>query len=119
MLLVFKWVKMKKKEISCHVETTIAVIGGKWKPWILWHLYEGPCRYGELRSKTPGITGKMLTQQLHELERDGIIERKAFDEKVPRVEYSFTRYGESLRPLLKKMCLWGDKYAKRARKQNI
>ena len=60
----------KTDEIHCHVETAIRVIGGKWKPWILWHLYDGIRRYGELRRLTPGITGKMLAQQLRELERD-------------------------------------------------
>jgi DNA-binding HxlR family transcriptional regulator len=100
-------------EIRCHVETAIAVIGGKWKPWILWHLYDGVRRYGELRRLTPGITGKMLTQHLRELERDGVVERRSFTGKVPKVEYSFTKYGETLRPILKELCQWGDKHGER------
>jgi DNA-binding HxlR family transcriptional regulator len=103
--------KMKQTNIHCHVETAIAVVGGKWKPWILWHLYDGVRRYGELRRLTPGITGKMLTQHLRELERDGVVERKVYDQKVPKVEYSFTKYGETMRPLLKELCQWGGKHA--------
>ncbi len=103
---------MKPKKNVCHVETTIGVIGGKWKPWILWHLYDGAHRYGELRRLTPGITSKMLTQQLQELEHDGIIDRNEFEEKIARVEYCFTQYGKSLRPLLKQLCRWGDKHIK-------
>jgi DNA-binding HxlR family transcriptional regulator len=101
---------MKPNKIHCHVETAIAVVGGKWKPWILWHLYDDVCRYGELRRSTPGITGKMLTQHLRELENDGVVERKVYVQKVPKVEYSFTKYGETLRPLLKELCDWGAKH---------
>jgi DNA-binding HxlR family transcriptional regulator len=102
-----------KKSIECHVEIAVGVIGGKWKPWILWHLYDGVQRYGELRKRTPGITGKMLTQQLRELERDGIVQRTVYREKVPRVEYSFTAYGETLRPVLKLLCQWGGTHGER------
>jgi DNA-binding HxlR family transcriptional regulator len=102
---------MKPNKIECHVETAIAVIGGKWKPWILWHLYDGVRRYGELRRLTPGITGKMLTQHLRELENDGVVERKIYSQKVPKVEYSFTKYGETLRPALKELCIWGGRHA--------
>jgi DNA-binding HxlR family transcriptional regulator len=105
---------MKPDKIHCHVETAIAVVGGKWKPWILWHLYDGVRRYGELRRLTPGITGKMLTQQLRELENDGVVERKIYREKIPKVEYSFTKYGETLRPLLKELCQWGAKHGERS-----
>lgn len=104
---------MKPDKIHCHVEVAISVIGGKWKPWILWRLYDGVQRYGELRRLTPGITGKMLTQHLRELERDGIVERKVYAEKPLRVEYSFTAYGETLRPLLKELCDWGCKHGER------
>ncbi|MGD0813817.1 MAG: helix-turn-helix domain-containing protein [Verrucomicrobiota bacterium] len=107
--------KLKKQnEIRCHVETAIAVVGGKWKPWILWHLYDGVRRYGELRRLTPGITGKMLTQHLRELENDGVVDRKIYRQKVPKVEYSFTKYGETLRPLLKELCQWGAKHGERS-----
>lgn len=103
----------KPADDPCPVETAIAVIGGKWKPRILWRLYDGVRRYGELRRLTPGITGKMLTQHLRELERDGVVERTVFAEKVPRVEYSFTQYGETLRPVLMALCDWGSKHVNR------
>jgi DNA-binding HxlR family transcriptional regulator len=108
----------KQDEIHCHVETAIAVVGGKWKPWILWRLYDGVRRFGELQHLTPGITRKMLTQHLRELERDGIVGRKVYAEKVPRVEYSFTKHGETLRPLLKELCDWGSKHGKYVSAQN-
>ena len=94
-------------EIVCHVEAAIAVIGGKWKPWILWRLYDRVRRFGELQRLTPGITHKMLTQHLRELERDGVVRRKVYEQKSPKVEYSFTPYGETLRPILKSLCDWG------------
>ena len=100
----------KQNDIHCHVETAIAVIGGKWNPWILWRLYDGVRRFGELRRLTPGITRKMLTQHLRELERDGVVGRKVYAEKLPKVEYSFTKYGDTLRPLLKELCDWGFKH---------
>ena len=103
---------MKPGKIHCHVGTAVAVIGGKWKPWILWHLYDGVRRYGELRRLTPGITGKMLAQHLRELERDGVVERTVYAEKSPKVEYAFTKYGETLRPVLKELCVWGGKHGK-------
>ena len=87
----------------------------KWKPWILWHLYDGVRRYGELRMRlTPGINGKMLARHLRELERDDIVERKVYPEKVPRVEYSFTEHGETLRPALKELCDWGARHGQRS-----
>jgi DNA-binding HxlR family transcriptional regulator len=94
----------------CPVETTLGVIGGKWKPLILWRLNEGVCRFLELQRFMPGITRKMLTQHLRELERDGVVARKVYGEIPPRVEYSLTPHGASLRPLLKSMCDWGRKH---------
>ncbi len=91
----------------CPVETTLAVLGGKWKPLILWRLHEGARRFLELQRLIPGITRKMLTQHLRELERDGIVARKIYGEIPPRVEYSLTRHGSTLRPLLRRMCDWG------------
>ena len=107
-VLAFNVIAMKNQpEILCHCETAVNVIGGKWKPWILWRLYDGVRRFGELQRLTPGITHKMLTQHLRELERDGVVQRQVFDEKPARVEYSFTNYGESLRPVLEALCHWG------------
>jgi DNA-binding HxlR family transcriptional regulator len=95
----------------CPVEVTLAVIGGKWKPLILWHLYEGGVRrFLELQRMIPGITRKMLTQHLRELERDGVVARQIFDEMPLRVEYSLTKYGRTLRPLMRVLSDWGSKH---------
>jgi DNA-binding HxlR family transcriptional regulator len=95
----------------CPVEVTLSVIGGKWKPLILWHLSEGGVRrFLELQRTIPGITRKMLTQHLRELERDGIVARQIFDEMPLRVEYSLTKYGQTLRPLMRVLCDWGSKH---------
>jgi DNA-binding HxlR family transcriptional regulator len=95
----------------CPVEVTLSVIGGKWKPLILWHLSEGGVRrFLELQRTIPGITRKMLTQHLRELERDGIVARQIFDEMPLRVEYSLTKYGQTLRPLMRVLCDWGAKH---------
>jgi DNA-binding HxlR family transcriptional regulator len=95
----------------CPVEVTLSVIGGKWKPLILWHLYEGGVRrFLELQRMIPGITRKMLTQHLRELERDGVVARKIFNEMPLRVEYSLTKYGRTLRPLMRVLSDWGSKH---------
>jgi DNA-binding HxlR family transcriptional regulator len=92
----------------CPVEVTLSVIGGKWKPLILWHLGEGGVRrFLQLQRMIPGITRKILTRHLRELERDGIVARKIFNEMPLRVEYSLTKYGQTLRPLLRELCHWG------------
>lgn len=90
------------------VETTLNVIGGKWKLLILWHLAIASRRYGQLRRLIPGITEKMLVQQLRELEADEIIGRNVFDEVPPRVEYFLTLHGRTLEPALQILCLWGE-----------
>lgn len=98
---------------TCTTETvgvTLRVIGGKWKPLILWHLNEKPVRFGELMRKMPGITQKMLTQQLRELEDDGLVIRKLYPEVPPRVEYSLSDYGKTLGPVLQAMSDWGRKH---------
>ena len=95
----------------CPVEVTLSVIGGKWKPLILWHLYEGGARrFLELQRMIPGITRKMLTEHLRELERDGVVARKIFNEMPLRVEYSLTKYGRTLRPLMHVLADWGSKH---------
>lgn len=90
------------------VEATLEVIGGKWKPIILCHLGNGAIRTGELRRKIPTITQKMLTQQLRELEQDGIVHRKIYNQVPPKVEYSLTEEGKSLRDILVAMSVWGE-----------
>ena len=97
--------------INCEKELTLAVIGGKWKLIILWHLgMEGTKRFSELKKLIPHITQKMLTNQLRELEEDKLIFRKVYPVVPPRVEYSLTEHGESLMPVLKMMYSWGQNY---------
>jgi DNA-binding HxlR family transcriptional regulator len=95
---------------GCPVTTTLNVIGGKWKPLILWTISEQTVRFGELRNAIPGITQKMLTQQLRELEADGIIDRKVYPVVPPKVEYRITEYGQSLNTILNAMADWGYKH---------
>jgi DNA-binding HxlR family transcriptional regulator len=96
---------------QCPVEITLSVIGGKWKAVILWHLSHKTLRFSQLRRRLPGVTQKMLTQQLRELERDGLLHREVFAEVPPRVEYSLTDLGWTLKPLLSRMCEWGKKFS--------
>jgi DNA-binding HxlR family transcriptional regulator len=98
-----------EEDIDCyiHVTATIQAIGGRWKMLILWHLEEGPRRYNELRRLIPGVSQKMLSQQLKELEQDGLIGRKVYPEMPPRVEYIMTDYGKTLRPIFDSMYDWG------------
>lgn len=93
---------------ECPTEAALAVIGGRWKVPILWHLRCGTLRFGELSRLLSGVTQKMLTQQLRELERDGIVHRRVFPEVPPRVEYSLTELGSSLSPLLDALSTWGE-----------
>jgi DNA-binding HxlR family transcriptional regulator len=92
------------------VGVTLKVLGGKWKLLILWHIKNGTSRFGELMKNMPGITQKMLTQDLRQLEDDGIISRKVFAEIPPRVEYKLTEYGRTLDPVLEKISEWGSKH---------
>jgi DNA-binding HxlR family transcriptional regulator len=100
-------------ERNCPVGLTTDIIGGKWKPLILFHLQDKTRRFGELQKLIPETTKKMLTQRLRELERDGIIRRKVYAQVPPRVEYSLTRHGQSLRPILELMSAWGKKHRTR------
>lgn len=101
------------EEFYCPVKLTADIIGGKWKPMILFYLEGGTQRFGELRKMIPGMTKKMLTQHLRELERDGIIHREVYAVVPPKVEYSLTKHGESLKPILKLMSAWGTKHRSR------
>ncbi len=92
----------------CPVTATISVIGGKWKSIILWILFQETRRFSELKRMIPKITQKMLTQQLRELERDGIVHREVYPVVPPKVEYSLTAHGRSLAPILQAMADWGE-----------
>jgi DNA-binding HxlR family transcriptional regulator len=91
----------------CPVETGLELIGGRWKARILWKLYNGTLRFGELRRGLPGITEKMLAQQLKELEHDQLIVRTQYPEMPPRVEYALSEFGRSLTPVLEALKQWG------------
>ncbi|WP_344427264.1 helix-turn-helix domain-containing protein [Amycolatopsis minnesotensis] len=94
----------------CDVEVALAVLGGKWKLLIVRYLDTGPHRFGELKRAMPGITQRMLTRQLRELEDDGLVLRTAYAEAPPRTEYRLTSAGESLKSLLHDFSEWGSWY---------
>ncbi|AVO44350.1 winged helix-turn-helix transcriptional regulator [Phreatobacter cathodiphilus] len=93
---------------GCAVEAAISLIDGKWKAVILHHLQEGPLRFGELRRRAGDVTQRMLTNQLRELEADGLIDRAVFAQVPPRVEYSLSPRGRSLSPIIEALRVWGD-----------
>lgn len=106
--------RCRGKEYSCSMELSLAVIGGKWKPLILWHLRDGDTmRFSALRRSMPVITQKMLTQQLRELESDGLISRTVYAEVPPRVEYGLTEPGRDIIPILEALCRFGRDFEKR------
>jgi DNA-binding HxlR family transcriptional regulator len=101
---------MKKKAVSCPVETTLAIIGGLWKVLILRELLGGTKRFSELHRALTGVTHRTLTQQLRELEAHRVIHRKVYRQVPPKVEYSLTPLGMSLKPVLDAMHQWGERY---------
>ena len=107
---------MSQKTVSCPVETTLGVLHGRWKVLIIHHLLDGVKRFGELHRALPGISHRTLTQQLRELEADRLVRRKVYPQVPPKVEYSLTPVGESLRPVLAAMHEWGEEYARKATK---
>src|SRR5271157_4561781 len=98
------------KTYHCSVEAALDVIGGKWKPLILWALGDNVLRFGELQKGLPGVNTKMLTKQLRELEQDGVIKRTVYPEVPPHVEYRNTDFGKTLIPILEALCNWGADY---------
>lgn len=96
---------------NCPVEAALELIGGKWKPVLLVRLLEGTKRFNEFRKLHPGITQRMLTRQLRELEEDGLVSRKVYPEIPPKVEYSITDFGRTLEPLLQSLIKWGSTHA--------
>ena len=99
-----------KKSITCTVETTLRVIGGRWKVLVLRHLLAGTQRFNALQRQLTGISPRTLAKQLRELEADGIVQRRIYGEVPPKVEYSLTVVGRSLEPVLQAMHAWGDAF---------
>jgi DNA-binding HxlR family transcriptional regulator len=119
-------VRLGGRTFHCALDITMAFVGGKWKAVVLWYIRDKPMRFGELKRQIPEITEKMLSLQLKRLESDGLVARKAFAEVPPRVEYSLTLEGRTLRPVLKALALWGRKkgakdgaMVRQARKQTL
>jgi DNA-binding HxlR family transcriptional regulator len=95
------------------VQATLKVLGGKWKILILWHIRDQPKRFSELKRLIPEISEKILIQQLRDLEKDGVVHRHDYSELPPKVDYSFTEYGKSLKPVLQMLCNWGEEHLKK------
>lgn len=105
---------MTKEEMpACPVATTVQIIGSKWKLLIMRNLFMRPWRFNELKNNLEGISQKVLTDSLRSMEKDGIIIRTVYPEVPPRVEYSLNELGESMRPILDAMELWGKSYQDR------
>lgn len=102
--------KSVKELPACPVETTLTLIGDKWKVLILRDLLPGTKRFGELKKSIGSVSQKVLTAQLRDMEESGLLSRKVYAEVPPRVEYSLTELGQSLKPILDAMCNWGKDY---------
>lgn len=100
----------REREYKCGIDVTLAVVGGKWKASILWHLAQETMRFSDLQRQFSDTTRKMLTQQLRELELDGLVHRKVYAQVPPKVEYSLTDRGRSIYPILEQMCTWGKEF---------
>lgn len=103
---------------ACPVETTLSLMGDKWKTLILRDLLAGTKRFGELKNSLTGISQKVLTQHLRAMEASGLISRKVYAEVPPRVEYSLTELGESLKPVHNAMHKWGEEYKRQMKAKN-
>lgn len=104
-------IEMNGQTFYCALDVTMNFVGGKWKAIVLWYLRKGTKRFGELKKLIPPITEKMLSLQLKELEKDGIVKRTIFAEVPPRVEYELTDEGKTLLPLLEEIAAWGRRKA--------
>lgn len=102
----------KEEMPACPVATTVALIGSKWKLLIMRNLLIRPWRFNELRKSLDGVSQKVLTDSLRSMESDGIIIRTVYPEVPPRVEYSLSELGESMRPIMDAMYAWGTEYSK-------
>lgn len=105
------------QELNCPIQAVVDIISGKWKLSILYQLFQGAKRYGELKRLVPEATERMLTLQLRELEAFGIVQRTVYPEVPPKVEYSLTKLGLSLEPVLQTMLDWSEKYLQQEGKQ--
>ena len=105
-------VNAKKELPACPVETTLTLIGDKWKVLILRDLMPGTRRFGELKKSVGNVSQKVLTAQLRAMEENGLVHREVYAEVPPRVEYSLTELGKSLKPILDSMWAWGEGYKK-------
>ncbi len=103
----------KKDRVKCNIEVAMEAIDGKWKILILWYLRDEKKRFNELQKSIFGITQKMLIQKLRELEEDEIVHREVYPVVPPKVEYSLTQYGQTLKPILKQLYFWGEEHNKR------
>ncbi len=110
---------MKTYDYDCPIESTLAVIGGKWKAISIYYLMEGDKRFKDLMELLETVSSRMLAKQLQELEADGIIQRKVFAEVPPRVEYSLTAYGRTLIPVINVICAWGEIRLERTGKKAV
>jgi DNA-binding HxlR family transcriptional regulator len=109
---------MSDKPVNCPVEATVEVIGGKWKPLILFYLLQGTKRFSELQRLLPEVTQRMLTMHLRELEEAGVVHREVYKQIPPKVEYSLTPLGRSLQPLLDMMLQWGLNYMEQSQAES-
>ena len=102
---------LQEKTFNCNMELTLDIIGGKWKPLVIFHIGNSKkLRYGELKRLIPNISERVLSRELRNLESDNIISREVFNEKILRVEYSLTEIGNEVLPLLNALTQWGNKY---------
>src|SRR5262245_30696091 len=109
---------MAKKSVCCPVETAIEIIGGRWKVLILQEVFRGTRRFSELQRALTGVSHRTLTQQLRELESHGILQRQVYQEVPPKVEYSLTPIGETLRPVIDVLHNWATDYSRMRAKVN-
>lgn len=99
-----------KPHFGCPVKATTRILAGKWKVAIVWNLSFGMKRFAEIRNLLPGVSEKVLTEQLRQLERDGVVKRKVTHSVPPRVDYALTPAGDELIPVMQAMCDWGSKH---------
>jgi DNA-binding HxlR family transcriptional regulator len=102
--------RIMKQTYTCGLDAALDIVGGKWKALILWELAHGPHRFGELKRSIPGISDKMLAQQLRDMELHGLVHREIYQQIPPKVEYSLTDFGGSLSRVLVPLAEWGEEH---------